>query len=79
MQWLKSQAHLKWDVSILAMESSIVVVLNTGETLIPCTWMLEFVHAQNVHNHHVNELHITMILGVVDFVSVESNNNQRLY
>jgi hypothetical protein len=39
-----------------AMESLVVTVLNIGETLIPCTSMLRVVHAQDMHNHLINDL-----------------------
>ena len=38
------------------MESLVVIVLSIGETLIPCTWMLRVVHAQDVHNHMIDNL-----------------------
>jgi len=41
-----------------------VVVLNIGETLIPCACMLGVVHVQNVYDHLVDDLHLAMILGV---------------
>ena len=45
-----------------AMESPIVIVLNIGEALIPCTWML--VHAGDVHNHLIEDLCLVISLGV---------------
>ena len=50
-QGLESHPHLKWAMVGGAMESPVVIVLNTGETSIPCTWMLRVVHVQDVHNH----------------------------
>jgi hypothetical protein len=47
-----------------AMESPVVTVLNIGETLIPCTWMLRVVHAQDVHNHPIDNLCLAICLGV---------------
>jgi hypothetical protein len=44
-QGLESQPHLKWAMAGGAMERPIVTVLNLGETLVPCTWMLRIVHA----------------------------------
>jgi hypothetical protein len=38
------------------MESPVVTVLNIGETLIPCMWMLRVVHALDVHNHPIGDL-----------------------
>jgi hypothetical protein len=47
-----------------AMEIPVVTVLNIGETLIPCTWMLIIVHAQDVHNHSIDDLCLDISLGV---------------
>ena len=47
-----------------AMESPVVTVLNIGETLIPCMRMLRFVHAQDVHNHIIDNLSLAISLGV---------------
>jgi hypothetical protein len=38
--------------------------LNIGETLVPCTWMLIFVHPQDVHNHLIDDLCLAISLGV---------------
>jgi hypothetical protein len=46
------------------MESPVVTVLNIGETLIPCMWMLTIVHAQDVHNHLIDNLCFAFFLGV---------------
>jgi hypothetical protein len=46
------------------MESPVVVVLNIGKTLIPCTHMLRVVHAQDVHNHLIDDLCLAISLGV---------------
>jgi hypothetical protein len=47
-----------------AMESPIVTVLNIGETLIPCTWMLRVVHVKDVHDHPIGDLYLAIYLGV---------------
>jgi hypothetical protein len=47
-----------------AMESLVVIVLNIGETLIPCTWMLRVVHAQDVQNHPIDDLYLVVYLVV---------------
>ena len=47
-----------------AMESPVVTVLNIGETLIPSTRMLRVVHAQDVHNHSIDDLCLVVCLGV---------------
>jgi hypothetical protein len=46
------------------MESSVVSVLNIGENLIPCTWMLRVVHAHDVQNHSIDDLFLVICLGV---------------
>jgi hypothetical protein len=61
---LKSQPHLKGPMAVRAMEISIVVVLNVGETLIPCVWFLGVVHAEDVHDHPIDELCLAISLGV---------------
>jgi hypothetical protein len=47
-----------------AMESPVVVVLNIGKTLIPCTWILRVIHAQDVHNHLIDDLYLAIGLRV---------------
>ena len=47
-----------------ATESHVVDVMNIGKTLIPCTWMLIFVHVNDVHNHLIDDLYLAIILGV---------------
>ena len=39
-QWLESQAHLKRVMANQVVESLIIAVLNIGEALIPCAWMI---------------------------------------
>jgi hypothetical protein len=63
-QGLESQIHLKWDMASGTMESPIVTVLDISETLIPCTWILRIVHAQDVHNHPIYDLCLAIRLGV---------------
>ena len=46
------------------MESPVVTVLNIGENMIPCTWMLRVVHAQDVHNHLIDGLCLAVGFGV---------------
>ena len=38
--WLESEAHLKMVMASQAVESPVEAVLNIGEALIPCAWML---------------------------------------
>ena len=47
-----------------AMESPIVTMLSIWETLVPCTWMLRIVHAQDVHNHSIDDLCLAISLGL---------------
>jgi hypothetical protein len=77
---LESQPHLKWAMVDGAMESLVVVVLNIGKTLNPCTQIPRVVHAQNVHNHPIENLWLAIGLGwkAMDLVSLVSNNDQRL-
>jgi hypothetical protein len=63
-QGLESQTHLKWAIAGGAMESHVVTVLNIRDNLFPCTWMLIIVHAQDVHNHSIDELCLAVSLGV---------------
>jgi hypothetical protein len=63
-QGLESYTHLKWDMVSGAMESHVVTVLNIGETLFPCMWMLRILHAQDVHNHLIDDLCLAIYLGV---------------
>ena len=46
------------------MYGSVVTVLNIGKTLIPFVWMLGIVHAQYMHDHHVNDLGLEIRFGV---------------
>ena len=46
------------------MESLVVIVLNIGEILVPCTWMLRILHVQDVHNHLIDDLYLVICLGV---------------
>jgi hypothetical protein len=32
--------------------------------IIPCTWILRVVHAQDVHNHLIDDLCLVVLLGV---------------
>jgi hypothetical protein len=63
-QALESQTHLKWAMAGGTMDSPVVIVLDIWETLVPCTWMLRNVHAQNVHNHLIDDLCLAISLGV---------------
>ena len=46
------------------MESYVVVVLDIGEAFIPCAWMLQVLHAQNMYYHHGYDLCLAISLGV---------------
>jgi len=55
---------MKWDMDGGTMESFVVIVLEIWETLIPCMRMLKIVHAQDVHNHSIDDLCLAVGLGV---------------
>jgi hypothetical protein len=63
-QGLESQTHLKWAMVGGTMESLVVTVLDIWETLVPCTRVLRIVHAQEVHNHLIEDLGLAIDLGV---------------
>jgi hypothetical protein len=63
-QGLESQTHLKWAMTGGTMECPVVTVLDIWETLILCTVMLRIVHAQDVHNHPIDNLGLAIGLGV---------------
>ena len=46
------------------MESSVVTVLDIWECLFPCMWMLRILHAQDVHNHLIDDLCLAIDLRV---------------
>jgi hypothetical protein len=46
------------------MYGSVVVVMNIGKTLIPSVGVLGIVHAQDVHDHLVDDLGLAIRLGV---------------
>ena len=46
------------------MKGSVVAVLNIWETLIPGAGMFRIVHPQDMHNHSINRLHLSIGLGV---------------
>lgn len=62
-KWLESQAHLKGVIASQVMESLVIVVLDIGEALIPCAWILWVVHAQNMYSHLIDDLYLAISLG----------------
>jgi hypothetical protein len=46
------------------MYGSVVAMLNIGKTLIPCENILVIVHAQDMHDHSVDDLGLAIHLGV---------------
>jgi hypothetical protein len=46
------------------MYGSVVAVMNIGNILIPCARVLGIVHAQDMHDHLVDELSLAIHLGV---------------
>jgi hypothetical protein len=63
-QWIGPQTHMKRVVANRAMEGSIIAMLNIWEALIPCKWMLRVVHAQDMHNHPIDHLSLSICLGM---------------
>lgn len=61
---VKIPCPLKGDVSNWAMESSIIVVLNIRETLIPGEGILGVLHLQNTHDYPIGNLCLAISLGV---------------
>jgi hypothetical protein len=59
------------------MESPVVTVLDIWETLVPCTWILRIVHAQDVHNNPIDDLYLAIGLGVESSVFYELGVQQR--
>jgi hypothetical protein len=60
------------------MESPIVVMMNIGNTLVPCMQMLRVVHAQGVIRLTTYFWPSVWGWKAVDLVSLVSNNDQRL-
>jgi hypothetical protein len=46
------------------MYGSIVVVLNIANNLVPCERVLGIIHAQDMHDHPVDDLSLAICLGV---------------
>jgi hypothetical protein len=46
------------------MQGLVVVVLNIGKTLIPCVRVLGIIHVQDMHDHSIYDLGLTIYLGV---------------
>ena len=46
------------------MDGSVIAMLYIGEDFIPCVWMLQVLHAQNVYDHPVDDLCLAISLGV---------------
>jgi hypothetical protein len=63
-QGLESETRLKWAMADGTMERLVVTMLDIWETLVPCTWILRIVHAQDVHNHPISDLYLAIGLGV---------------
>jgi hypothetical protein len=61
---LESQPQLKGAMFVGAMESHVVLVLNTGKTLIPTTNIIRFIQARDVHNHLIDDLCLAISLSV---------------
>jgi hypothetical protein len=61
---MKPHAHMKMVVAIRAMKGSIVAILNIRKDTISFSWMFGFEHSQDMHNHHVDHLYLSISLGV---------------
>jgi hypothetical protein len=61
---LKSKPHLKGVVASSDMYDSVVAMINIGKALIPSVGVIGIVHAQDVHDHPVDELGLAICLGV---------------
>jgi hypothetical protein len=46
------------------MQGSIVAMMDIGKTLIPCVGVFLIVHAQDMHEHSINDLSLFICLGV---------------
>jgi hypothetical protein len=77
---LEPQAHLKRVVANRVVEGSIVAMLNIRKDFIPCAWMFGIVHPQDMDNHHVDYLCLSISLWVEgsDLVSLVSIIDHRL-
>ena len=77
-QWLKPQAHLKRFIDYRAMKISIVAMFNTRKYFIPSTWILGFLHLQDIHNHPIHHAFVyPSVFGwkVVNLVVSMSNSD----
>ena len=46
------------------MYGSVVAMMNIGKNLIPCVGVLAIVHAQDMHDHPIDDLSLAIHLGV---------------
>jgi hypothetical protein len=46
------------------MQASVVAMLNIGYTIIPCTMVLGIKHVQDMHDHLIYDLILSIYLGV---------------
>jgi hypothetical protein len=55
-------------------------MLDIGNTLIPCAGVLGIVHVHDIHDHSINDLSLTICLGVEGsgLVILVSSSDQRL-
>jgi len=59
-----TKENLKRVVANRVVKVFVVVVLNIWETLIPGAGMFRIVHPQDMHDHSIDHLHLSMSLGV---------------
>jgi hypothetical protein len=55
---------LKGVVARLAMQGSVVAMLDIGKALIPCARVLRIIHVKDMHNHLIYNLGLAIFLGV---------------
>ena len=61
---MEYQPNRKGVVASWSVESSVVAMLDIGDALIPCVWMLRVVQAHNVYDHLVGNLCLAISLGM---------------
>jgi hypothetical protein len=56
--------HTRKGMWLIDVEGFFVVMLNIRKDFIPCAWMFGIVHAQDMDNHHVDYLCLSISLWV---------------
>jgi len=55
---------MKKAMAVRAMEGYVVAMLNIRKALMPCAWMVRVVDAQDMHDHPIDDLCLSISLGV---------------